>query len=231
MIILVPSPLSQSKPALSVLGADLPHIQACRTWLVENAKPARAALQFFDMPVPIRDLEILQIQDLKPAQRSELISKAKAGLPIAVMSDAGCPGIADPGAEIVALAHEQNCPVLPLVGPSSIILGLMGSGLNGQNFHFHGYPPLQADERTKWIVESEKRSRAEQSTQIVIETPFRNQKLLEALLEKLAPNTKLCIARDLTGEHELLKTMSISAWKKQVPELGKHPTLFLWKAA
>lgn len=231
MIILVPSPLSQSKPTLSVLSADLPRIQSCRTWLVENAKPARAALQFFSMPVPIRDLEILQIQDLNPAQRAELIKKAKAGLPIAVMSDAGCPGVADPGAEIVALAHQQECPVLALVGPSSIILGLMGSGLNGQNFHFHGYPPLQADERAKWILESDKRSKSEKSTQMVIETPFRNQKLLEALLEKLNPNTQLCIARDLTGEHELLRTHTVATWKKKVPDLGKHPTLFMWMAA
>lgn len=231
MIILVPSPLSQSRPALPVLAADLPHIQSCRTWLVENAKPARAALQFFNMPVPIRELEILQIQDLNPTQRSELIKKAKAGLPVAVMSDAGCPGIADPGAEIVALAHDQQCPILPLVGPSSIILGLMGSGLNGQNFHFHGYPPLQTDERDKWIVDSERRSKMEKSTQMVIETPFRNQKLLDALLIRLNPTTRLCIARDLTGEHELLKTQAVAVWKKQVPDLGKHPTLFLWQAA
>lgn len=231
MIVLVPSPLSQSKPTLSVLTADLPIVQACRTWLVENAKPARAALQFFDMPVPIRELEILQIQDLNAAQRAELIRKAKSGLPLAVMSDAGCPGIADPGAEIVALAHEHDCPVLPLIGPSSILLGLMSSGLNGQNFHFHGYPPLQTDERAKWIIESEKRSKTERSTQIVIETPFRNQKLLEALLEKLAPSTLLCIGRDLSGEHQLIKTQTVATWKKQVPELGKHPTLFLWQSA
>ncbi|MDH4395828.1 MAG: SAM-dependent methyltransferase [Limnobacter sp.] len=230
MIILVPSPLSQSKPVLPVLAADLPHIQACRTWLVENAKPARAALQFFQMPVPIRDLEIVQIQDLNATERSEWVKKAKAGQPIAVMSDAGCPGVADPGAEMVALAHEHQCPVLPLVGPSSIILGLMGSGLNGQNFHFHGYPPLQTDERDKWIADSDRRSKLEKSTQMVIETPFRNQKLLEALLSKLSPSTRLCIGRDLTGEHELLKTQAVAAWKKQVPELGKHPTLFLWQA-
>jgi 16S rRNA (cytidine1402-2'-O)-methyltransferase len=230
MIILVPSPLSQSKPTLPILNADLPLVQTCRTWLVENAKPARAALQFFDMPVPIRELEILQIQDLNPAQRVDWIKKAKSGTAIAVMSDAGCPGIADPGAELVALAHNHNCPVLPLVGPSSILLGLMGSGLNGQNFHFHGYPPLQTDERDKWISDSEKRSKMEKSTQLVIETPFRNQKLLEALLSKLNPTTQLCIGRDLTGDHELLKTQTVAMWKKQVPELGKHPTLFLWQA-
>ena len=126
MLYLVPSPLSQKTPKQPLLEADLALVRQCNTWLVENAKPARAALGLFNMPVAIRDLQILEIAQLNPQQRHDVIQRCKAGDPIAVMSDAGCPGVADPGAEIVALAHRLECPVHPLVGPSSILLALMG---------------------------------------------------------------------------------------------------------
>ena len=136
MLYLVPSPLSQKTPKLSVMAADLPKVQSCKTWLVENAKPARAALAQFEMPLPIRELELHEISKMDTAQRRTAIERCKQGEPIGILSDAGCPGVADPGSEIVALAHQSGCPVHPLVGPSSIVLALMGSGLNGQNFHF-----------------------------------------------------------------------------------------------
>lgn len=231
MLYLVPSPLSQKTPKPSILSADLPLVQQCKTWLVENAKPARAALGHFDMPVAIRDLEILEIAQLNLQQRQELLERCKAGEPIAVISDAGCPGVADPGAEIVALAHQLGCAVFPLVGPSSILLALMGSGLNGQNFRFHGYPPLEPAQRDAWIKQTERESKVQKCTQMVIETPFRNEKLIEALLKQLSDNTLLCAGWDLTGDEQFIQTKTIAQWKKQAPTPGKLPCLFLWMAA
>lgn len=231
MIYLVPSPLSQKTPKLPVLAADLPRIQQCKTWLVENAKPARAALGHFNMPIAIRDLQILEIANLSAQQRKILIEQCMAGEPMAVMSDAGCPGVADPGAEIVALAHRLGCPVHPLVGPSSILLALMGSGLNGQSFRFHGYPPLEPAQRDAWIKQTERESNAQKCTQLVIETPFRNEKLIEALLKQLSDSTLLCMAWDLTGDEESIQTKSVVQWRKQPAAPGKLPCLFLWLAS
>lgn len=228
MLYLVPSPLSQKTPKQSVMGADLPRVQSCCTWLVENAKPARAALAHFDMPLPIRELQLHEISKLDATQRRELIDRCKQGEPMGILSDAGCPGVADPGSEIVALAHDMNCPVHPLVGPSSILLALMGSGLNGQNFHFHGYPPLDPTSREAWIKQSDRDSKTHGCTQMVIETPFRNEKLIDALLKNLGTNTRLCMAWDLTGEEEYIQTKTVAQWKKQVPNPGKLPCLFLW---
>ena len=230
MLYLVPSPLSQTTPHLSVLAADLPKIQSCKIWLVENAKPARAALSIFSMPAPIRELELLEIGKMDSVTKITLLKKCANGEPIGLMSDAGCPGIADPGSEIVILAHSLGCAVFPLVGPSSILLALMASGLNGQNFHFHGYPPLDLVQRKHWIEDSEKQSARNKTTQIVIETPFRNDKLLEALLNHLQDNTSLCLALDLTGNNQMVACKPIAQWKKAPPKLGKEPCLFLWLA-
>jgi 16S rRNA (cytidine1402-2'-O)-methyltransferase len=231
MLYLVPSPLSQKTPKQSVLAADLPLVQQCKTWLVENAKPARAALAHFHMPMAVRDLNILEIAQISPQERQRILELCKAGEPIAVMSDAGCPGVADPGAEIVALAHRLGCPVHPLVGPSSILLALMGSGLNGQNFRFYGYPPLEPSQRDPWIKQTERESKAQKCTQMVIETPFRNEKLIEALLKQLSSETLLCVAWDLTGDEQSIHTKTVAQWKKQPPEPGKSPCLFLWLAS
>lgn len=230
MLYLVPSPLSQKTPKLPVLQADLPLVQQCKIWLVENAKPARAALGHFNMPVAIRDLQILEISKLDVDQRSALIEQCKTGKPIAVMSDAGCPGVADPGAEIVALAHKMGCPVNPLVGPSSILLALMGSGLNGQSFRFHGYPPLEPAQRDSWIKQTERESKSQNCTQLVIETPFRNDKLIESLIKQLSDSTLLCVGWDLTGDEQFIQTKTVANWRKQPPTPGKLPCLFLWLA-
>lgn len=230
MLYLVPSPLSQKTPKMPVLEADLPLIQRCKTWLVENAKPARAALAHFKMPLAVRDLQILEISQLNSQQRQEWILRCKEGEPIAVMSDAGCPGVADPGAEIVALAHKMECQVHPLVGPSSLLLALMGSGLNGQSFRFHGYPPLEPAARDIWIKQTERESKNQKCTQMIIETPFRNEKLIEALLKQLSETTLLCVGWDLTGDEECLLTKTVAQWRKRVPAPGKSPCLFLWQA-
>lgn len=230
MLYLVPSPLSQKTPKLPVLGADLPLVQQCRIWLVENAKPARAALGLLDMPLAIRDLTLLEIAHVDPEKRLQLIEACKAGEPMGVISDAGCPGVADPGAEIVALAHRMNCPVHPLVGPSALLLALMGSGLNGQNFRFHGYPPVEAAQRDLWIKQTERDSKAQHCTQMAIETPFRNDRLVEAFLKNLSEHTLLCVGWDLTGDEEHIRTRTVGQWRKQPPAPGKSPCLFLWQA-
>lgn len=230
MLYLIPSPLSQETPTLSVLAEDLPKVQGCKIWIVENAKPARAALQIFKMPVPVRDLEIYELKQLDHAARQQLIQRGLNGEPIGLMSDAGCPGVADPGAELIELAHQHECPVMPLVGPSAILLGLMGSGLNGQNFHFHGYLPVDGAARTQAIQQLEFLSEKNGTTQIAIETPFRNQKLLDALVDNLKPSTSLCVATDLTGAGQRITTKAVGQWRKTKPELGKTPTVFLWLA-
>ncbi|WP_370264229.1 SAM-dependent methyltransferase [Limnobacter sp.] len=231
MLILVPSPLSQIGPCLPVLQQDLPLVQSCRTWVVENAKPARAALGLINMPVPIRELELHEMAQVQAPEMFALLGRAAAGEPIALMSDAGCPGVADPGAQWVRKAHELGCPVHPLVGPSSLLLALMASGMNGQQFKFNGYPPVDAAARDAWIRNSEKESRQQNCTQLAIETPFRNDRLLDALCKVLHPSTLLCLAWDLTGPGQTIKSQTVAQWRKKPEAPGKQPCLFLWLAA
>lgn len=230
MLILVPSPLSQSSPKNPLLAEDKPLVHKCQKWIVENAKPARAAIGHFEMPLPVRKLEINELKNLSQLQIDQLLKSSTQQNPLALLSDAGCPAVADPGALVVQRAHQLGVQVFPLVGPSSIILGLMASGLNGQNFHFWGYPPVKEPERTQWIKERETESRKVDTTQIVIETPFRNQKLLEALLGSLSATTELSLASDLTGGKMNIQTKCIKSWRAAPPVLEKEPTLFLWLA-
>ena len=148
------------------------------------------------------------------------------GLDVGVLSEAGCPGIADPGAVIVRLAHEKGIPVVPLVGPSSIILALMASGLNGQNFAFNGYLPIDPQERRKLLKGLEKKSRELGQTQLFMETPYRNEKLFAELVRTLRPDTLLCIGADLTLKTEWIRTMTISKWNGKAPGLHKRPAIF-----
>jgi 16S rRNA (cytidine1402-2'-O)-methyltransferase len=150
------------------------------------------------------------------------------GTNIGVLSESGCPGVADPGALAVDFAHKKNIRVIPLVGPSSILLALMASGLNGQQFAFHGYLPIDAKEVAQKIKSLEKESTQKKQTQIFIETPYRNNQLLKHLLDSLHPSTYLCIAVDLNGKNEFVKTKTISEWKKDVPLLPKEPAVFLF---
>jgi 16S rRNA (cytidine1402-2'-O)-methyltransferase len=158
---------------------------------------------------------------------NEFFSGLLAGRDVGLMSEAGCPGIADPGAEIVAFAHQKGIKVVPLVGPSSILLALMASGFNGQSFTFHGYLPIDKVQRSQKIKELENLSEKNKQTQLFIETPFRNNPMLEEILKTCHPNTRLCIACNLTGEDEMVQTKSIADWKKQVPDLHKKPVIFL----
>jgi 16S rRNA (cytidine1402-2'-O)-methyltransferase len=190
---------------------------------VENAKSARAFLGDVGMPCPIQDLSISTLGDDFSSQVKTLKSETSIGL----LSDAGCPAIADPGAGLVEAAHRAGVKVVPLIGPSSIVLALMASGLEGQRFAFCGYLPRDAAERRQRIEELEKRSRKERETQIFIETPYRNDTLLGALLAICNGETLLCLASDLTLDSEQVKTGTINQWRGGRPAIGKRPTVFL----
>ncbi len=201
-------------------------------FIVETARAARAHLKQLDYPHPLRETDIRELP-ADPAQTHHaaldaLLAPALAGNDVGLMSDAGCPAVADPGARLVARAHALGIRVVPLVGPSSILLGLMGSGLNGQSFAFHGYLPVAEAERDATLRALEDESRRLGRTQICIETPYRNERLFDALLKQCRAETRLCVACDLSTPAELLLTRSIRDWRKAArPALAKRPTLFL----
>lgn len=198
-------------------------------FVVENAKTARAELKRFKHPAPLRDLDIRELPE-KPghADLDALLAPLLAGRDGGLMSEAGCPAVADPGALLVRRAHERGVTVAPLVGPSSLLLALMASGLNGQSFAFHGYLPIDDEARKRRIRELETESARHSRTQLFIETPYRNDRMLEALKAYCQPNTRLCVARDLTTADEWITTRRIADWQKQSsPDLAKRPTVFL----
>ena len=198
-------------------------------FLAENAKTARAELKRIGHPVPLRELAIEQLPELLTAADIErLLAPLAEGHDVGLMSEAGCPAVADPGALLVRRAHELGCIVKPQVGPSSLLLALMASGLDGQRFAFHGYLPAREPERSRRIAELEKESAALHQTQIFIETPYRNHALFAALLLACRPKTLLCLATDLTLSSERTATRRIAAWKAaSPPDLDKRPTVFL----
>lgn len=227
---LLPTQLGDT-PWLRVLPADSRAI-ACRLrhFVVENAKSARASLKWLEHPTPLRELAIEQLPEpLKPADIERLLAPLQAGEDLGIMSEAGCPGVADPGALLVRRAHELAIAVKPLVGPSSLLLALMASGLDGQRFAFHGYLPQREPERSKRIVELEKESRAKRQTQLFIETPYRNPALFDALLKACHPETRLCIATDLTLDSETITMCRIADWRCRPAgaDFARRPTVFL----
>lgn len=204
---------------------------ACRLrhFVVENAKTARAELKRLGHPVPLRELDIAELPPkLESRDLDALLAPLVAGHDLGIMSEAGCPGVADPGALLVRRAHELGIPVRPLVGPSSLLLALMASGLDGQHFSFHGYLPAREPERGQRIAELERESGKAQRTQLFIETPYRNAALFQALLAACRGTTRLCVASDLTLATESISTRRIADWKRQPPPaLDKRPTVFL----
>ncbi len=200
-----------------------------RHFVVENAKTARNHLKSLDHPTPLRELDIQELpQQPDAATLSELLNPLRAGHDLGLMSEAGCPAIADPGALLVRLAHAEGIRVKPLVGPSSLLLALMASGLDGQRFAFHGYLPAREPERGQAIRDLEKDSARHKQTQLFIETPYRNAALLQALLTHCQPGTRLCIACDLSLASEEIRTTSIAAWRKTTPpQLDKRQAVFL----
>jgi 16S rRNA (cytidine1402-2'-O)-methyltransferase len=219
---LVPATLGGA-PAQVLPAPTIETVRALRDFAVENAKSARAFLAALGMPCPVRELRIALID----VDGAALLAPLRAGRSLGVISEAGCPGVADPGQALVAAAHAAGYRVVPLVGPSSLLLALMASGLEGQRFAFRGYLPRDAPGRARRIRALEQASREAQETQIFIETPYRNDALLAALLECCAPATRLCVAVDLTLPGEEIATRSVAQWRRARTAIGRRPAVFL----
>jgi len=201
-------------------------VKQCQVLFVENERTSRRYLKTLAKEIAIGDYEWFTMTDDDDTTKS-FRKKINEGKIIGIISEAGCPGIADPGQQLVAIAHEMNVEVKPLVGPNSILLALMASGMNGQQFKFNGYLPIKDPERHKAIKELESESAKKNCTQIFIETPYRNNQLMDALLHICQPSTKICLAVDLTSEKEFIKTRSVAEWKKDKPDIHKRPAIFL----
>jgi len=227
-LFLIPVPLTENaaNKSFTVFLGDT--VNAIRTYIVENEKTARKFLKEAGIKTPQSELTV---HDYGKHKRGNSLvpffKELMTGTDVGLMSEAGCPGIADPGAEIVAEAHKRGIKVVPLVGPSSILLALMASGFNGQSFTFHGYLPIDKVERGKRIKELEQLAQREKQTQLFIETPFRNNHLFEDILKNAQPQTLLCVASNITAEEEYIKTLTIGQWKKERIDLHKKPTIFL----
>ncbi len=205
-------------------------VKKCQVIFAENERTARRFLKMMDKSIVIDDYEWYTIHKVEEEQLQQFTQKIKEEKNIAILSEAGCPGIADPGQILIAAAQKLNCTIKPLVGPSSILLALMASGMNGQQFEFVGYLPIDNGERIKKIKELELASQKNNSTKIFIETPYRNNPLLESISKACADKTMLCIAANITGANEYIKTKTIGEWKKKMPELHKQPAIFLFYA-
>jgi 16S rRNA (cytidine1402-2'-O)-methyltransferase len=221
----IPTPLGSS-PVESLPAPALERIRTLKDFVAENAKSARAFLSAIGCKP--RELSISELSEhTAAADVPNLLQPLRDGRALGLLSEAGCPAIADPGALLVEAAHAEGFRVVPLVGPSSITLALMASGLEGQRFAFCGYLPRDPGERAKRIRELETRSRKEGETEIFIETPYRNDVLLSALVETCAPATRLSIAADLTLASESISTKTIADWRRTPPSIGKRPAVFL----
>lgn len=227
---LIPTRLGD-QPPLEVLPLSIrKKITDINQYIVENEKIAR---RFIKKIVPSKSQEKLEISLLNKFTQDieipELLKPCEEGQDVGLMTDAGCPGIADPGSKVVSFAHRQNIKVIPLVGPSSIILALMASGLNGQSFAFNGYLPIDKAECKKRIKQLEKHAETNNQAQIFIETPYRNSQLFETLLKTLKPQTQLCVAVDLTLTSESIMTKSVQAWQTENPDWHKRPAIFIFQ--
>lgn len=197
-------------------------------FIVEDVRSARRFLKKVDADICIDGLTFYPLnKHTSPEAISGYLAPLAEGHSMGVISEAGCPAVADPGADVVAIAQKRNFKVVPLVGPSSIILSVMGSGFNGQSFAFHGYLPIEPADRMRRLKELEARVYSENQTQLFIETPYRNHKMLEDILKTCRPQTKLCIAANITCEGEFIQTKTVKEWKGKLPELNKIPCIFL----
>lgn len=197
-------------------------------FIVENIRTARRFLKKMEPSIDIDSLTFYELnKHTSPDDVAGYLAPMARGESVGVISEAGCPAVADPGADVVAIAQRKNYKVVPLVGPSSILMSVMGSGFNGQSFAFHGYLPIDAAERTNMIKKLEQRIYSENQTQLFIETPYRNNKLAEELVRTCRPSTRMCIASNITCEDEYIKTRSVKEWAGKIPDLSKKPTIFL----
>lgn len=197
-------------------------------FIVEDVRSARRFLKKVDREIDIDSLSFYPLnKHTSPEALSGYLQPLVEGHSMGVISEAGCPAVADPGADVVAIAQKKNLKVVPLVGPSSIILSVMGSGFNGQSFAFHGYLPIDPAERIKRIKTLEQRVYTENQTQLFIETPYRNNKMAEDIVKNCRPQTKLCIAANITCEGEYIRTQTVKEWQGKLPDLSKIPCIFL----
>ncbi len=226
---LIPTPLGDYAPAEVLPQSVLDLLPGISTYVVEELRTARRFLSAAGLRGHIEELELhLLNEHSTPAEVRSLLSLFDDGRDVGLLSEAGLPAVADPGAALVALCHEKGIEVVPLTGPSSLMLALMGSGLDGQSFAFRGYLPVKAEERRAAIKALEKQSAALHQTQIFIETPYRNDSLLADLLQTLTGSARLCIAADLTLPGCFLRTKSVAGWRKDPPAIGKRPCVFLF---
>ena len=225
---LIPTTLGESETARVIPSDVAAIVKEIKYFIVENIRTARRYLRKLDPQLNIDELMFFELnQHTESHLMEEFLKPVIEGFDVGIISEAGCPGVADPGAEVVKLAHLKHICVIPLVGPSSILLSLMASGMNGQNFAFIGYIPVKPIERVKAIRDIEKRSAMEKQTQIFIETPYRNTALMNDLITTLSDQTRLCVASDITLATEYIKTQTIAQWKNSIPDLNKRPTIFL----
>jgi len=228
-VYLVPSVLDEL--ALQTIPTYLiDSVKDCQVIFAENERTTRRFLKSICKDIVIDDFEWFTIHKAEEEQKISFRQKIKEGKNIAIISEAGCPGIADPGQILVELAQQLNITVKPLVGPSSILLALMASGMNGQQFEFVGYLPIDNNERIITIKEIESSSAKKNSTEIFIETPYRNNQLIETLLKTCKATTKICIAAELTGTNEFVKTKTVADWQKEKIDFHKKPVIFLLHA-
>ena len=203
-------------------------IMGIRHFIVEDVRTARRFLKLVDRSIDIDQLTFYTLnKHTNPDEVASMLHPLEEGSPMGVISEAGCPAVADPGADVVAIAQRKGLQVIPLVGPSSIILAVMGSGFNGQSFAFNGYLPIEPDDRIKVLKKLEQRAYTENQTQLFIETPYRNAKMMADILKACRPQTHLCIAAGLTTKEEYIKTRTVKEWTGHLPQLEKIPCIFL----
>ena len=228
---MIPCPISDERAVWDVLpAANLAVMNSLDYFIVENVRSARRFLSKAGVERRIEELEFVELNEhTRSAQDVErMLKPVLEGRSAGVISEAGVPGVADPGADVVALAHRKGVRVVPLVGPSSILMAIMASGLNGQSFAFVGYLPVKEPERIKRLKELERRAMGENQAQLLIEAPYRNIKLFETMLKTLSPKLKLTVAVDITSPEEFIKTRTIEEWRKSgMPDMAKRPTIFL----
>lgn len=224
---MIPTTLGESGTASVIPVEVAQRVLSIRYFVVENIRTARRYLRELSHDFPIDDCTFFELnKHTNPTEVSKYIKPCQQGFDLGMISEAGCPGVADPGADVAALAHANGIDVVPLVGPSSILMALMSSGFNGQSFAFNGYISVKTD-RIKQLQQYEHLSMRFGQTQIFMDAPYRNQKLLEDILQYCAPSTMLCIATDITLPTEFIRTKSVGEWRKSVPDINKRPTMFV----
>ena len=230
---LVPSLLGATVPAEVLPQRTIDTARGIAFYVVENAKPARHFLKTLGTTLPLQSINMVEIgTEPSPGRCAELLAPALAGHDLGLLSDAGCPGIADPGALLVAAAHRAGIVVVPLVGPSSLLLALMASGMNGQGFAFHGYLPVKPQPRADALQRLESASARQGQAQLFIETPYRNEAMLSALVAHCRPETRLCIAADLTTATESVETRTLREWRsRDATRYAKRPAIFILQAS